>query len=94
MISCDFCKIFKKTFVIEHFGTTVSLKESYSIRNKTKKSSGDLLRARIGSLDQTGNYMFKVNNINTRSSCEIIYKTYTKTWMVEFYQLLRNFSEL
>ena len=73
-------ELFSKLIVFDHFdGFALALKGLKSLSIFTKKLNHIILDRVLNSPFPAGNYMFKVNNRNTRTRCEICSQLTVKT---------------
>ena len=76
VFSCEICEISKNTFFTEHIWTTASMSSQHFGWDLDELSNVSSLISFIKYL--AGNYMFKVNNRNTRTRYEICSKVNNK----------------
>ena len=79
MFSCECCEIIKNTYFEEHLGTTASCLNIFvDARQYRFKVTNDGRIKIVSKFEIVGvsanNYLFKVNNKNTRKKCEICSK--------------------
>ena len=74
VFSCEFCKTFRNTFFYRTHPVAASALQ-YSDSNKNDPDS----LPKNGAINPAGNYMFKVNDRNTRTRFEICSKLKIKT---------------
>ena len=79
MFSCECCEIIKNTYFEEHLGTTASRLNIFVDARKYRFKVTNDGRIKIASKFEivgvsANNYLFKVNNKNTRKKCEICSK--------------------